>query len=60
MATLSRIWGSVERPYTSYSAGYLHDVYESLGRYPVRIKEDVQFYDFRQQLINKFASQINI
>lgn len=56
----TQFWGTADRPYTSYSVGYLHDAYEWIGTHKVRIKEDVQFYDFRQRLINKFASQINI
>lgn len=55
-----RFWGTAERPYLSYNIGYLHDAYEEVGFNPVRVKEDIMFYDFRRQLINKYAGRINI
>ena len=57
---VTRFWGTAERPYTSYSVGYLHDAYEWIGTHKIQIKEDVQFYEINNKLINKYAGRINI
>ena len=58
--TRARFWGTTEHPFTSYSIGYLHDTYEELFYGKVRVKEDVQYLDIRNRLINKYAGRINI
>lgn len=52
------IWGTTKRPMTSFTCGDLHEFYENMGH--VQVKEENEFYEITQRLINKYKGRINI
>jgi hypothetical protein len=40
MTKNKRIWGTEQRPYTSYTCGELHEFYEKLGKVLINKSED--------------------
>ena len=56
----TRFFGTDERPYNSYNCGVMHDVYTDVALNHRQIKEEVQFQDIRNELINKYKDRINI
>jgi hypothetical protein len=40
MMKTKRFWGTEKRPYTSYTCGELHELYETLGKVLINKSED--------------------
>jgi hypothetical protein len=39
---IKRIWGTEERPFTSYSCGSLHTYYEQMGKIKIKYEQPME------------------